>query len=162
MSNEVKRILLQKLMLRYRKASRRQKTLILDEYCATTEISRKHAIRLLNGEIKSHREHPGPKYKYPPEVRRHVVILWGKFGRICSKKMVVSLKQWLPFYEDANDEVRFLLRQISSSTIDRILSKHRGLVAKGLSTTSPSLIKNKIPMFYRSRHGRALRDQHGG
>ena len=146
MPNEIKRILLQKLMLRYRKSPRRQKSLILDEYCATTELSRKHAIRLLNGEIKSHREHPGPKYKYGNDVRRHVVILWGKMGRICSKKLVGAMKDWLPFYEGISDETRYLLTQISSSTIDRILSHHRGLVAKGLSTTSPSLIKNKIPL----------------
>ena len=146
MPNEVKRILLQKLKLRYLKASRRQKSLILDEYCATTEISRKHAIRLLNGEIKSHRGHPGPKYLYGDDVRRHVVILWEKLGRICSKKMVVAIKQWLPFYEGISEETRFLLTRVSSSTIDRILSKHRELIAKGLSTTRPSLIKNKIPL----------------
>ena len=146
MSNEVKRILLQKLRLRYQKASRRQKSLILDEYCATVEITRKHAIRLLNKELKSHREHPGPKYKYGDEVRKHVVILWEKIGRICSKKMVAAFKQWLPFYEGISDDTRFLLKQISSSTIDRILSQHRGQVAKGLSTTKASLIKNKIPL----------------
>lgn len=146
MSNEIKRILLQKLKVRYLKGSRKQKTLILDEFCATTELSRKHAIRLLNREIKSHREHPGPKYKYGDDVRKQVVILWEKLGRNCSKKMVVQLKEWLPFYEGISDETRFLLNQISSSTIDRILCKHRGLVAKGLSTTSPSLIKNKIPL----------------
>ena len=61
MSTEVKRILLAKLKIRYLKGSRKQKTLILDEFCATTELSRKHAIRLLNNEIKSHRNHPGPK-----------------------------------------------------------------------------------------------------
>ena len=85
MSNEVKRILLQKLKLRYLKGSRKQKTLILDEFCATTELSRKHSIRLLNGEIKSHRDHPGPKYKYGPEVRRHVVILWESCGTLLQK-----------------------------------------------------------------------------
>jgi hypothetical protein len=146
MSNEVKRILLQKLKVRYLKGSRKQKTLILDEYCATTELSRKHAIRLLNGEIKSHRMHPGPKYRYGDETRKHVVILWEKLGRTCLKKMVAAIKQWLPFYEGISDETRFLLTQVSSSTIDRILSQHRELVAKGRSTTSPSLIKNKIPL----------------
>jgi hypothetical protein len=146
MPNEVKRILLQKLKMRYLKGSRRVKSLILDEFCATTELSRKHAIRLLNGEIKSHREHPGPKYKYGLEVRRHVVILWELLGRVCSKKMPESMRVWLPHYEGISEETRFLLRQISSSTIDRILKSHRMLVSKGRSTTSPSLIKNKIPI----------------
>src|SRR5262249_54240359 len=135
---EVKRILLQKLKLRYLKASRKQKALILDEFCATTDLSRKHAIRLLNGEIKSHREHPGPKYKYGPDVRRHVVVLWEACGRICSKKMVSAIKRWLPYYEGIPDETRFLLTQISSSTIDRILQSHRALVAKGRSLTRQS------------------------
>lgn len=146
MPQEVKRILINKLRLRYLKGSRKQKSLILDEFCLTTDLSRKHAIRLLNGEIKSHRNHPGPKYKYGPEVRRHVVILWEACGRICSKKMVPAIKQWLPFYYDCNDEIKYLLRQISSSTVDRILQEHRNLIAKGRSTTSPSLIKNKIPI----------------
>lgn len=142
----IKRILLQKLKLRYLKASRRQKTLILDEFCATTELSRKHAIRLLNGEIKSHRGHPGPKYKYGPDVRIHVVKLWEAMGRLCSKKMVEAIKLWLPYYEGISDETRYLLTQISSSTIDRILAGHRELVRRGHSTTQPSLIKNKIPV----------------
>ena len=146
MSNEVKRILLQKLKLRYLKGSRRQKSLILDEFCATTELSRKHAIRLLNNEIKSHREHPGPKYKYGPDVRKHVVILWESCGRICSKKMVAAIKLWLPFYEGVSDDTRLLLKQISSSTIDRILQSHRALVAKGRSLTRESMLKNKIPI----------------
>lgn len=146
MSNEIKRILLQKLKLRYLKGSRKQKTLILDEFCATTELSRKHAIRLLNGEIKSHRNHLGPKYQYGEDVRRHVVILWEAMGRICSKKMVKAFKLWLPFYDGISPETRLLIEQISSSTIDRILAKHRDLVNKGLSTTRPSLLKNKIPI----------------
>ncbi len=146
MPQEVKRILINKLRLRYLKGCKKQKSLILDEFCLTTDLSRKHAIRLLNGEIKSHRNHPGPKYKYGPEVRRHVVVLWEACGRICSKKMVPAIKRWLPFYNDCNDEIKCLLKQISSSTVDRILQEHRNLIAKGRSTTSPSLIKNKIPI----------------
>lgn len=146
MSNEIKRILLQKLRVRYQKGSRKQKSLILDEFCQTLDLSRKHAIRLLNGEIKSHRNHPGPKYKYGPEVRRHVVVLWESCGRLCSKKMVSAIKRWLPFYEDCGSQTKQLLMQISSSTIDRILANHRELVKKGKSLTCPSLIKNKIPI----------------
>lgn len=146
MSNEVKRILLQKLKLRYLKGSRKQKSLILDEFCATTEISRKHAIRLLNNEIKSHREHPGPKYKYGAEVRKHVVILWETCGRLCSKKMPGAIREWLPYYEGLSEETRYLLKQISSSTVERIIHNHRSLVAKGRSLTRQSMLKNKIPI----------------
>ena len=146
MPQEVKRVFLQKLRPRYLKASRRQKALILDEFCATTELSRKHAIRLLNGEIKSHRDHGGPKRVYGDEVRRLVVVFWEACGRLCSKKMVMAIKRWLPYFEGATPEQALQLRQISASTIDRVLKQHRILVAKGRSTTSPSLIKNKIPI----------------
>ena len=149
MPRGVKRSLWQQLKFRYLKGSRRQKTLLLDEFCAKTELSRKHAIRLLNNEIKSHRAHPGPKYKYGPEGRKHVVMVWESCGRLCSKKMVSAIKLWLPFYEDCSDDTRFLLSKVSSSKIDPILRGHRELVAKGRSLTSPSLIKNKIPITLR-------------
>jgi hypothetical protein len=62
--------------------------------------------------------------------------------------MVRAIKRWLPFYEDisATPEVRILLNEISSSTIDRILHEHRELVRKGRSLTRPLLLKNKIPI----------------
>ncbi len=143
---EVKRILLQKLRLRYMKASRRQKTLILDEFCATTELSRKHAIRLLNGEVKSHRNHPGPKLIYGDEIKAHIVELWRAMGQICSKKMVAAIPEWIHYYEGCAEASKALLKQISSSTIDRILRAHRDSGRRGLSTTMPTLIKNKIPL----------------
>ena len=141
----VKRILLEKLRLRYLKATRKQKSLILDEFCATTELSRKHAIRLLNREIKTKINHPGPKYKYGPEVQKHVVILWEAMGQICSKNMKAALPIWLEYY-DCNPVVKYLLHQISRSTIDRILKKHRTSERKGKSTTYPSMLKNRIPI----------------
>jgi hypothetical protein len=141
---EVRRILLEKLRLRYQKGSKKQKSLILDEFCATADLSRKHAIRLLNNEIKSHRSHPGPKLTYGPDVREHVVELWKSMGRICSKKLVAAMNDWLPFYENCSDDSKALLRQISSSTVDRILASHRD-GRRGPSMTV-SMIKHKIPL----------------
>ncbi|MCH2533616.1 MAG: hypothetical protein MK008_04170, partial [Bdellovibrionales bacterium] len=91
----VKKILLEKIRLRYLKSSKHQKTLILDEFCATTDLTRKHAIRLLNNEIKAPMAHPGPKYLYGPEVRAHVVKIWEAMGQICSKNMKAALPLWL-------------------------------------------------------------------
>jgi len=42
--------LIEALRNRYRKAHRRDKTRILDEFVAVSSYHRKHAIRLLNGE----------------------------------------------------------------------------------------------------------------
>ena len=143
---EVKRMLLEKVRLRYLKANKRQKSLILDEFILTCDISRKHAIRLLNRELRTRAYHAGPKFKYDKEVKKHLIILWQAMGRICSKKMVAALPIWLPFYSECSDETKYLLYQISSSTIDRSLREHRKESEKGKSSTIPSMLKNRIPI----------------
>lgn len=146
MSNEVKRQYLEKIRGRYRKATRRQKTLILDEFCEVCEISRKHAIKLISEPSRSVPSRSGPKPIYGPEIEEHVVKLWRAMGRICSKKMEAAIPLWLEYYHGITPDERRLLLKISSSTIDRILKKHREEVRRGISSTEPSLIKNKIPL----------------
>lgn len=53
---------------------------------------------------------------------------------------------WLPFYNEADVRMQKLLREISAATIDRHLEKFRETARRGLSSTSPSLLKNKIPI----------------
>ncbi|MBK9324736.1 MAG: hypothetical protein IPM97_17615 [Bdellovibrionaceae bacterium] len=65
-------------------------------------------------------------------------------GRTCSKKMVAAMPFWLPFYHEADDSMKDLLMKISSATLDRHLESFRENARRGLSSTSPSLIKNKI------------------
>lgn len=146
MSNEVQRQYLQKIRLRYLKSSKAQKTLILDEFCKVCEISRKHAITLLGHEIHLEKIKRGRKPLYDENIHEHVVILWRAMGRICSKKMEAAIPLWLEHYGGITPDERRALMSISSSTIDRILSKHREEHARGKSSTEPSLIKNKIPL----------------
>jgi hypothetical protein len=47
MSPRSKREYIEAIFLRYRKAPHKEKTIILDEFCATCRYHRKHAIRLL-------------------------------------------------------------------------------------------------------------------
>ena len=44
---------IEKLRLRYIKATKIQKTKILDEFCATSGFERKHAIKVLRGQRRS-------------------------------------------------------------------------------------------------------------
>jgi hypothetical protein len=53
---------------------------------------------------------------------------------------------WLPFYPEADTRMYKLLSEISPATIDRHLEQFREKARRGLSSTSPSLIKNKIPI----------------
>jgi hypothetical protein len=49
MSPRSKREFTEAVHLRYKNATRQEKTVILDEYCATCGYHRKHAIRVLKG-----------------------------------------------------------------------------------------------------------------
>lgn len=146
MSSEVKRQYLERIRERYKKASKRQKTLILDEFCKVCNLTRKHAITLINEQPRSAPARPGPKPVYGAEIEDHVVKLWRAMSRMCSKKMVAAIPLWLEYYYGITPDERRLLLKVSASTIDRILQKHRAQVSRGLSSTEPSLIKNKIPL----------------
>jgi hypothetical protein len=146
MSTELKREYLRNIRLRYHRGSKKQRTLILDEFCKVCGLTRKHAIRLLNEDLAAQPRRPGPKRKYGEDVDKHLRHLWESMGRICSKKMVAAMPLWLPFYHEADVHMGHLLGEISAATIDRHLEKFRDVARKGLSSTSPSLIKNKIPI----------------
>lgn len=146
MSNEVQRQYLEKIRKRYKNATKRQKALILDEFCKVCELTRKHAIKLLNEQPIAVPSRPGPKPIYGAEIEAHVVKLWRAMNRMCSKKMVAAMSLWLEYYGGITPDERLLLKRISSSTIDRILQKHREEARRGVSSTEPSMIKNKIPL----------------
>lgn len=146
MTNEAKRLYLKEIQQRYHRSRKRQKSLILDEFCKVCGHSRKHAIKLLNDPVSAHERRPGAPVKYGQEVDSHLKFLWEAMGRICSKKMVAAFDLWLPFYKDCPFEIKFLLQQISPATIDRHLEKYRDKARRGLSSTKPSLLKNKIPI----------------
>lgn len=146
MSTEVRRQYLEKIKLRYQNSTKRQKIIILDEFCKVCELSRKHAIKLLNEQPLKYRPRPGPKAIYGADIEAHIAKLWRSMGRICSKKMVAAIPLWIDYYFGITPDERRLLLKISSATIDRILSKHRSETRHGISSTEPSLIKNKIPL----------------
>lgn len=109
-------------------------------------MTRKHAIKILNGSLNPRVKRPGPKSKYQREdILKALKELWQLMNQMCSKKMVVAFIDWLPFYE-AKDDVKTLLLTMSASTVDRLLRVHRSPLQRGLSATRPSLIKNRIPL----------------
>lgn len=132
---------------RYEKSTKKEKGLILSEFCSVCGYTRKYAIRILRGQAEPRVRRPGPKSIYGPNVVHHLRVLWEQMNRMCSKNLKAALPLWLPFYKDIDTETKKLLLKISPATIDRLLRPTRaGLKAKGLSTTQPSMLKNRIPM----------------
>ncbi len=73
---------------RYRKANKKEKTRILDEFTKTTGLHRKAAIRLLNrvNKPQSTRRRGRPR-KYSNEVVGALKTAWEAGDRLCSKRL---------------------------------------------------------------------------
>jgi hypothetical protein len=138
---------------RYRKASRKEKSVILGEFCATCGYHRKYAIRLLRKKdcAPSHRK-PGPAFRYDKELLLlPLKRIWFATDQMCSKKLKAALPLWLPFYEEEFvpllADTRQKLLDMSPATIDRLLKPLRAIYRKGRCSTKPgTLLKNQIPI----------------
>lgn len=149
MSHSAKKQYLFAIIERYQKGGRDTKKVILDEFCAICGYSRKYAIRLLNKPLELPKKRPGAKRRYGNEVREHLLVLWRAMGRVCSKRVIKALPEWLDYYRPNNfdAQTREKLLMLSHSTIDRILKPERKK-CRGISTTQPSKYwyKSRIPI----------------
>ena len=128
---------------RYRAARRRDKGKILDEFCQTTGLHRKAAIRLLTKESRPKAVRRGRPRKYGPEVIEPLLHLWEMGDRMCGKLLAAVMADLLAALERHGElraaaAVREQLTSMSSSTIDRLLRRqHRRL--------SDLLPRHKVP-----------------
>ena len=145
---------LKAIRLRYRRARKKAKVGILNEFCSVCGYNRKYAIRLLNQRAKtSKKRRTGPKPIYASaELLTALKRIWFSSDQMCSKKLKAAIPLWLPFYETVykalTPETQGKLLSISAATIDRVLKPVRVAYGrKGLSGTRPgSLLKNQIPI----------------
>jgi hypothetical protein len=156
MSSRSKREYLEAIYLRYKRASRKNKAIILDEFCAACGYHRKHAIRLLRKFrrfIKPRKNKKGRKPLYNKEtIIRPLKKIWLSANLPCSKRLKAVLPLWLPGYVQQygslTGEIAEALLAMSSSTMDRLLKpariKYKG---RGRSTTKPgTLLRKQIPI----------------
>lgn len=157
MSSKSKREYLREIQKRYFKPDKFEKQKILDEFCKVCGNNRKYAIRIINKKISSEnnpgKKKAGRKKKYYTEgVKKVLKTLWIKTNLICSQRLKACIPFWLPLYKlnisELSKEDEVLLRNISASTIERILKHDRSRYKKrGLCTTRPgSLIRELIPI----------------
>jgi hypothetical protein len=145
---------LAQLIKRYCKASKKERSLILDEFVKTTGYNRKYASTILSGKQKRVK---GPirrprKARYGDEEARALLELWELFDGIYSKRLRAAMDVELPRLYctgllQVSSECYEKLMQVSAATIDRLLEGRRPQVRKSRGFTKPgTLLKDRIPI----------------
>jgi len=166
-----KQALTRQVAARYRKAGKKEKGKILDEFVKTTRYRRKYAgwilrmwgkkryvwidgelIELIVGQPRKRKRRKRER-TYNEAVFKALKKVWYLFDCLCGKRLAPVLRSMLPilykFGEiDFTDEVRSKLERISPATIDRLLkNEKKKLRIKGRSYTKPgTLLKHQIPI----------------
>jgi len=91
MSPRSKREYLEVIFLRYKKASRKEKTTILDQFCAVCGYHRKHAIRLLRSFRRFTKPQPRkrgrPSRYHTNGILNPLKTIWVAANLPCSKRL---------------------------------------------------------------------------
>lgn len=138
---------------RYLRASRKEKTRILEEFVALTGYHRKSAIRLLrNGRNPKTLDRRGRPRVYTPDVKAALLEVWEACGRLCSKRLAPFLPELVAVLKREGalkiwPETARLLVQMSAATIDRLLRTHRPKPRTSYNTPKPGTrLRQKIPV----------------
>jgi len=142
---------------RYKRASKRERGLMLDELCALSGYNRSYAARLLREKVRGEpprgRRRRGRRPAYGPELIAPLSKVWATLGGICGKRLAAVMGRTVAALErhgelTLTDEARAQLLTMSAATIDRLLAgRRRRLRLKGMSHTKPgSLLKSQIPV----------------
>jgi len=162
-----KKAVTKELQDRYRKCSRKEKSVLLNELIQLTGYHRSYAGRVLRRkEVLGYLTIAGKRVKYVASGRKRkkkrfydeevllaLTQLWEEADSICSKRLAPFLAEFIPVLEKygeikLTEQVKEKLFTISAATIDRLLADIRKKQQiKGKSTTRPgSLLKKSIPI----------------
>jgi transposase InsO family protein len=139
---------------RYRKAGRKAKKVILDEFCQNTGYHRKYAIRLLSGPPPEKRQRQRERRRgvtYSQEMLAVLTAVWEAAGYPWSVRLKALLPLWLPWIRKRfrlRLEVEKQLRKISARQMDRRLAAQKTQRRRCLyGRTKPGyLLKHHIPV----------------
>src|SRR3989338_4477518 len=143
---------------RYLKAGKKEKGAILDEFCASSALARKYAIKIFSARYDYHKvERVGRKSrrkKYGHQCMLVVIKIWEALEYHCGQRlkpalpeMYATLVRFKEIHFDA--AIRDQLATVSGKTLDRRLKKertrrclqrNRGMTCRG------SLLKSSIPV----------------
>ncbi len=138
---------------RYRKARRKDKKAILNEFCANASYHRKYAIRLLNGPPPEKRPRPPRRrgVSYDQETLEVLTKVWEAAGYPWSVRLKALLPGWMPWIRKRfrlRPEVAKQLLKISPRQIDRRLKAVKTQRRRRIyGRTKPGyLLKHHIPV----------------
>ena len=145
---------LKQLQARYRQASKKEKSRILDEFAKTTGYHRKHATAVLNGrrERAQGRIRRPRRAQYGAEEADALAILAALFDDICSKRLRAAMDVELPrLYQAGILRISTAcyenLLQVSPATMDRLRARYRPRPGQRRGFTKPgTLLKQRIPI----------------
>ena len=167
-----RRAVIQQTYQRYQKASRPEKSRILEEFAQLTGYSRPYAalvlrqwattrwvvgpkgpLRLVAGQAKRPRR-PGIQV-YDQPVRAALVHLWYLCDCMCGKRLVPAIRSLLPLYQrwgelQVSPQVQEKLLQLSPATADRLLREERKQLqssrGRGHTHPAPGSLLREIPL----------------
>ncbi len=120
---------------RYAHASRRQKGQLLDEFCAITGYTRKHALVMLSRPPVEDRARSvgGRPRSYGPAEVALLRVCWSATDGICSKRLA-------PFLPELLARLRHwhALRHVSAETIERVARMSPSTIDRALASSRPS------------------------
>jgi hypothetical protein len=150
-----RRAVTKQMARRYHRASKAEKGRMLDELCALTGWTRRHARRALtqvfSGKAAAARK---PRQRiYGEEILEPLRFVWATLGGPAGKRLAPFMAEVVQALErhgelELSAEVRAKLLAISAATIDRALAPDRArLKVRGRSGTKPgSILRRQIPI----------------
>ena len=173
LSMNEKRAVLRQTFRRYQEASRREKSVILDEFTELTGYNRAYAALLLGSygrevwrsdrksltKLKACDDRAvdgrGAPRQYDQAVNDAVTRVWYFCDCMCGKRLAPAIRTIVPVLQrwgelEITDEIESKLMCVSAATIDRMLREERRRirVARGITHTvpGPQALRNQIPV----------------
>jgi hypothetical protein len=140
------------LRLRYKGATKMEKTKILDEFVAVVKCHRKHAVRLLGqGTTSTIEISKRSRRIYNEAVKEAMIVIWEAADRICGKRLKAVLGDLIVAMErhghlDLDPEVRERVLAASPATIDRLLAPVRTKARNRRKRRAPKKASLQVPI----------------
>ncbi len=154
--------LTQKLLKEYRKASKKEKGKIIDQYIKITKVKRKTAIKRFNRAVKNPyprilkkvkiKKKRGPKVKYGYIQKQIIKECWELSGRVCAEKLHPMLEVYIQQLKDNfkiggyPPSIIETTKKISVATLKRILSEFK-IVQKSKRNKGNHTLYKYIPII---------------